>query len=386
MTHESLALRYRPRTFRDIAGQTPVQLPLYRMLHDRDGNPLDPPRIPHALLFTGCRGSGKTSTARIVGAALNCEADCKRPCGKCPSCEAVADSRSLDVMEIDAASAGGVGEIRRIKEAVSYLPTGVFKVVILDEAHSMSREAFNALLKLLEEPPEHTVFILVTTDARAILPTVFSRCMLFPFRRIPPAILAERLRLICTAEELPAEDDLLYAISERSDGGMRDAIMTLDQVTRVGISTLRHFEVLLGESDFAPAIVSALAAGNAARLFGLVENVLTQTGDCVAVASGLVSCLRDLLVLSAGGTVAALGDALAGRKALAAYLPDDRVVAALRVLWELRRTSGTDSRSGLDLALVMCMEKLHPRTNGTNGNGNGHAMLGVGEMRRLAAL
>jgi DNA polymerase-3 subunit gamma/tau len=386
MSYDSLALKYRPRTFRDIVGQTPVQLPLYRMLHDKEGNPLDPPKIPHALLFTGDRGSGKTSTARIVGAALNCEAGCRRPCGVCPSCLAVQSGGSLDIIEIDAASAGGVAEIRKIKNRVSYLPTGQYKVVILDEAHSMSTEAFNALLKVLEEPPENTVFILVTTDVSAILPTVYSRCMKFQFRRITPQVITERLRLICTTENLPADDDLLYAIAQRAEGGLRDAIMLLDQVTRVGVSTLKHLEVMLGETDYAPAMVTAMASGSPARLFGIVETVVSETGDCGAISRALISCLRDVLVLSSGGPVTALGDALAARQALSNYVSDDRVVAAMRVLWDLRRTSGIDTRSSLDLALVMCMDKLHPKT-ASNGHGtNGHAHLGVDEMRRLASL
>lgn len=385
MTQETLALKFRPIRFADIVGQVQAQLPLYRLLHDKEGIPLDPPLIPPALLFTGDRGSGKTSTARIVGAALNCQADAKRPCGNCPSCEAVQEGRSPDVMEIDAASTGGVAEIRRIKDSVSYLPSGAYKVVILDEAHSMSEAAFNALLKVLEEPPPNTVFILVTTDEEAILATVFSRCMKFAFRRIQPTVIRERLRFIATCEQRSADDELLYAIAERSAGGLRDAIMLFDQVSRIGISSLSHFEVLMGESDYAPDMVSAMAAGNAGILFGRVEQVLIQTGDCGVIASAVVACLRDLLVLSAGGTVSALGASLTVRQKLASYIPDDRVVAALRVLWELRRTAGMDTRSGLDLALIMCLDKLHPKT-AANGNGNGHSPMGVEDMRRLAAL
>jgi DNA polymerase-3 subunit gamma/tau len=383
---DSLALRYRPSTFRDIVGQTPVQLVLYRMLHDATGQPLDPPKIPHALLFTGPHGSGKTSTARIVGAALNCEAGCKRPCGKCPSCEAVQEGRSLDVMEIDAASSGGVQEIRRIKEAVSYMATGPYRVVILDEAHSMSRDAFNALLKVLEEPPERTVFILVTTEASKILGTVASRCMTFAFRRIAPSVVAERLRLICKQEHITADDALLGAIAERADGALRDAITLLDQMQRVGITTLHHFSEIMGEPDFAPELVGAMADGNPARLFEKTEKVLARTGDPAAVSAALVSCLKDLLVVSSGGSVTALGEALTVRQGLASRLADDKVCAALRVLWDLRCKGVGETRSGLDLGLVMCLDKLGPKQAApvANGNGNGHQSLSLDQMRSMA--
>lgn len=389
-TADSLALKYRPRSFADIAGQTPVQMVLYRMLHDKEGCPLPEPEVPHALLFTGSRGAGKTSTARIVAAALNCPAPCRRPCGKCPSCEAVQAGRNLDVREVDAASSGGVAEIRKLLESVAYAPAGPWRVVILDEAHSMSRDAFNALLKMLEEPPERTVFILVTTEADKILGTVASRCMPFPFRRIAPEVIARRLALISEAEHLGAEPALLAVIAERAEGGMRDALMSLDQVTRVGITTLRHFEVLMGESDFAPALISAMADGDAGTLFARVDGVLSQTGDYQMVTARLVSCLRDVLVLAAGGGVSALGESLAARQALAARCAPGAVAAALRVLWDLRCRGGGEPRSGLDLAVVMCMEKLHPRQpvavgGHHNGNGNGSRPLELDEMRRLAA-
>jgi DNA polymerase III subunit gamma/tau len=389
----SLALKYRPASFADLVGQKPVQLVLQRMLHDRQGNPLEEHAVPHGLLLTGGRGSGKTSTARILAAALNCEEPCRRPCGKCPSCEAVASGRNLDVMEIDAASNGGVAEIRKLRESVSYAPAGLCRVVILDEAHSMSRDAFNSLLKILEEPPEHTVFILITTDVTKIPETVASRCTPFAFRRIPPEIIVKRLQMICGLEEITAEPALLEVIAERAQGGLRDAINLLDQVQRVGITTLRHYEVLNGETDFAPLLIAAMSDGDAGTLFARLEHILSQTGDYQLVTTQLAWCLRDILVLGAGGSVQAQGEALSMRQALAHRLSAHAVAAALRVLWSQRCQPPGEPRSGLDLAVVMCMEKLCPRQPqpapyaGPDGhaNGNGRVPLDLDEMRRLAA-
>lgn len=348
---ESLALRYRPREFSAVVGQRSVQVILRQMVVKDD--------VPSALLFDGSRGCGKTTTARVLAAALNCEVQ-PGPCGACPSCRAVFDGTSLDVLEIDAASNGLVGDIRTLREQVMYSTGGRKRVVLLDEAHSMSREAFNALLKTLEEPPPDTVFILLTTEPGRILETVLSRCMTFTFNRIPLQAMIDRLQFICDAEGLDAEPALLGLIAERADGGMRDAVMALDQVTRVGIRTAVDYLDLLGEKDFAPGLVRALADGDLPVVFGVIEEQMARMGDPVAISSALVGLLREVLVLQGGGTLPRQGEALSAREALARQLSPGQVFAAMRVLWSVKTQirTGDDQRAALDLAAVMVVDAL----------------------------
>lgn len=348
-TVESLALKYRPRTFEDVVGQRAVQVVLKQMVLKQE--------VPHALLFDGSRGCGKTTTARILAAALNCEQQ-PGPCAVCSSCVAVAEQTSLALLEVDAASNGLVEDIRNLRQVVRYSSGADKRVVVLDEAHSMSREAFNALLKTLEEPPDDTVFILLTTEPRRILDTVVSRCMNFTFSRISVADMVGRLREICRQESLDVQDDLLFVIAERADGGMRDAVMTLDQVTRVGIRTAADFLELLGVQDFGPTLVACLAVAGGkeglARAYGVADEQWARTGDPLAVIAALTSTLRDVLVLHGGGTITAQGKALEERRALAQRVPAYRIFAALRVLWEVRSKLrvGGDRKTDLDLAVV----------------------------------
>lgn len=380
----TLALKYRPKLFSDITGQRPVWLVLRKMVQ------LD--QVPSALLFTGSRGCGKTSTARILAAALNCDGTNGEPCGTCPSCEAVADGTAFSVTEIDAASNGLVADIKKLHHDLMYESGGKYRVVLLDEAHSMSKEAFNALLKLLEEPPPRTIFVLLTTEKGKIPPTVASRCMPFPFRRIAVPEIVGRLSAICTAEwpEAVIDPALLSDIAERADGGMRDAVMLLDQARSVGILTLAQYQSMTGDSDFGPALITAMADGDTAGLFSLLDRLVCDSGDYTLISSRMVRCLTDILVLVSGGTPVAQGASLAARKALAARLSPQHVTASLRVLWELRTKVrvGSDPRSSLELAVVMCLEQLKPKVAVVPAatNGNGHGKMDVAEMQRLAGV
>ena len=359
----SLALRYRPHTFAEVTGQKLAAVPLYRMA--RLGT------VPQALLLAGVRGCGKTSTARILAAALNCESEDhaaeRWPCGSCPSCEAVAAGNSLDVIEVDAASNGGVDAVRGLRDLVAYGSPGQWKVVLLDEAHSMSRDAFNALLKILEEPPERTCFILLTTEAGKILPTVASRCMEFTFRRIPADLITKRLAQICVAEQLDAEPGLLAAIAARVDGGMRDAVMLLDQAhcALQDQMTLEHFQAVFGDSDYGVPLVAAMASGDYPAMYAALDEAVAQAGEPAAVTGKLVDVLADLLVLcspgGSGGALTAQGAPLEARKELAARLDVPRLTRAMGVLWDLQtRVRVEDRRAGLKLACVVAAEKLCP--------------------------
>jgi DNA polymerase-3 subunit gamma/tau len=363
-----LDLTYRPHRFGEVAGQKYTVAVLNALCRRRT--------IPSALLFHGSPGSGKTTSARIVAAALNCEATpgpaSLWPCGVCASCKAVVNGTSLDVIEIDAASNGSVERIREIRELVQYGTAGQWRVVILDEAHSMSRDAFNAVLKVLEEPPERTVFVLCTTEPGKILETVVSRCSPFEFTRLPPAVVAARLREVCTLEGIPVSDDLLARLAEQSAGIMRNGLKLLDQAASVGIKDLGAWLKLTGDDDFAPAVLAAAATGDHARLFAELDRVLLAHSDYSQITAALVGCLRDVLVLGAGGTVTVQGEALAARQNLAQGTDSRRVVNAMRVLWDLQvRVRTEDKRAGLELAVTMVADKLCPAQSRAMTNGTG---------------
>src|SRR5512136_1553831 len=219
MAAQALYRRWRSQTFEDVVGQEHVTLTLRNAL--REG------RISHAYLFAGPRGTGKTSTARILAKAVNCLADelTARPCNKCRICTAITEGRQLDLIEIDAASNRGIDEIRDLREKIGFRPNEArYKVYIIDEVHMLTKEAFNALLKTLEEPPPHALFVLATTEPDRVPETVRSRCQRFDFRRVPIAKISEHLAAILQAEGAQAAPEALLAIARRSTGSMRDAI------------------------------------------------------------------------------------------------------------------------------------------------------------------
>lgn len=378
----TLALMYRPRVFADVIGQRSVSVILSKMV-ERD-------KVPTALLFTGSRGCGKTSTARILAAALNCvTVGSFDPCGECVSCKSVYDGTSLDVLEIDAASNGLVADIRQLREHILYAVGGRKRVVLLDEAHGLSKEGFDALLKTLEEPPPDTVFVLLTTEPGRIPETVISRCMEFVFRRVPISEIALRLTRICEYENLVVDADLLTAIAERADGGLRDAIMLLDQLTRVGVSTLAEYAEIMDESDCAPTLLSAMAEGNAALVYQLLDAEMYRRGDPSVVLSALVSGLRDVVVLAGGGVLSSQGERLASRVRLVHAISPQLALSALRVLWDLksRTRAGDDQRSCLDLVSAVLTETLganrvNPSVSLLSSN-NGKQRLTLEDMRRL---
>lgn len=348
---ETLALKYRPRTFSDITGQKATRVVLREFVRKDE--------VPPGLLFHGVRGTGKTTAGRILAAALNCEAE-ERPCTQCAECKAIVAGNSLSVLELDAASNGNVGAIRNLTEQLRYSVGGKYRVVLLDEAHSMSREAFDALLKTLEEPPPGTIFVLLTTEKGRIPETVESRLMPFEFQRISVAEIVSRLDYICQQEGFNVTPELLVHIAERSRGGLRDSVMTLDQVTRVGVRTPEEFALLIGEVDFAPDLVSAMLDGDVGRAMEVLDGQLTRSGDMAMLSSQIVYCLRDLLVLHSGGKIASQGRALEVRRALVARTSAASVFAAMRVLWELKTKvrHGDDLRAALELAVVVCLQAL----------------------------
>lgn len=356
---EALTLRYRPKTFGDLVGQRPIQVVLRQMVSRN--------RVPAGLLFEGGSGTGKTTTARILAAALNCEAPSADagglPCGTCPSDKAIYDGTSLDVIEIDAASNGLVGDIRALRDQVSYSVGGRCRVIILDEAHSMSSAAFDALLKTLEEPPPATVFLLLTTEPGRLPSTVLNRLMPFAFKRLANAEIAARLRYICGQEEQHVDEALCVALAERADGSLRNAVMSLDQALSADIRTFDAYSDVMGDGDYAPQLATALAQGDLPAAYDIVDRAIARTGDPSAVTNGLVTVYKEALILCSGGSSSRQGDALAQRQRLADRLDPVTIVAAMRILWDLRtKLRGSDDpRIGLDLAVTLIAD-IHPRS------------------------
>ena len=238
MSYLVLARKWRPQTFDDIVSQEYVTLSLR--------NAVSSGKIAHAFIFSGPRGVGKTSTARILAKALNCSGGpTPEPCSECTFCREIADGKSLDVIEIDAASHTGVNDVREIIENVKYLPaSGKYKIYIIDEAHMLSQSAFNALLKTLEEPPPHVLFILATTEAHKIPVTILSRCQRYDFRKVPVEKIKENLGAITGKENIKVAEETLYIVAQEADGSMRDALSLMDQLLATFGNDIAHDDAL----------------------------------------------------------------------------------------------------------------------------------------------
>lgn len=296
MAAQALYRRWRSQTFEEVVGQEHVTLTLRNAL--REG------RMSHAYLFTGPRGTGKTSTARILAKAINCLEDDlhARPCNRCRICLAITEGRLLDLIEIDAASNRGIDEIRDLREKIGFRPNEArFKVYIIDEVHMLTKEAFNALLKTLEEPPEHVVFVLATTEPDRVPETVRSRCQRFDFRRIPTREIVEHLSNILQAEGGRAEIEALTAIARRATGSMRDAVSLLDQLLSYGddILTLARVESILGlvNAQTIGQLVDHMADHDTAAGLALIGRLVAEGVELGEVVDQIIAYLRGVLLV-----------------------------------------------------------------------------------------
>jgi DNA polymerase-3 subunit gamma/tau len=299
MSYQVLARKYRPQRFSEVIGQEHITTTLR--------NAIAQGRLHHAYLFTGVRGVGKTTVARILAKALNCENPSdNEPCGKCSPCTEITASRSLDVQEIDGASNTGVDDVREIRERAKYLPSsGRYKIYIIDEVHMLSTPAFNALLKTLEEPPAHVVFIFATTEAHKIPATILSRCQRYDFRRIPPALSAAALRRIAGEEKVAISDEAIGMIARESTGSLRDAQSLFDQAIAFSGNDISAGSIksMLGSLDrtLLFEVVGSTIERDVDRALGVLDEIFKTGADLTRFAGDMLELLRHLLVIAECG-------------------------------------------------------------------------------------
>ncbi len=346
-----LALKYRPISFDQVIGQKSVSVFLAHMTAKKI--------LPTLMVFDGVHGSGKTSSARIIGAAMHCE-NTNAPCGECFSCKDVFDGISMAVTEIDAASHGKVADMEILRSELNYSNGANGRLVILDEAHAISREGFKSMLKTFEEAPEGTKFILVTTEPRKIPETIMSRAMRFTFNKVPIPEISARLNHINTAENLNTEQDLLLLIADKANGSVRDAIMLLDKLSRIGIKTTQEYAAVTGDRDLGPLLLEAMLDGGSAKAMKLATMEVQDSGDAEVIPESLSNLLRDLLLLKEGMPIQRQGSALESRQKLSERVSKVQIMNGLRVLWDLKtKMQHSEAYYEVYLAVAMISEAFY---------------------------
>ena len=391
MVYQALYRVWRPQKFEDMAGQEHITKTLK--------NALAKEQFSHAYLFNGPRGTGKTSAAKIVAKAINCElAPTDEPCNECPSCLAISEGRLSDVIEIDAASNNGVDEIREIRENVKYAPSSArYKVYIIDEVHMLSQGAFNALLKTLEEPPEHVIFILATTEPHKIPLTIISRCQRFDFKRIPLQSIVDRLIFIAKEQGIQASVDPLTLVAKASDGGMRDALSILDQVVAFATGDVTVEDVLevtgLVSQGLISKVVDEVHQKNAPEAVKAVNGLVDRGKDPEKFTEDLMHYYRDLLLYK---TSEELGEHLERVqiddtfKRLASELETEAIYSAIHALNEAQQAMrwSNQPRVLLEVAMVKLSHGPTPARSNQEVAASDSALFSRIEMleKKLAAL
>ena len=351
MSYTVLARKWRPKRFAEVVGQQHVVQALV--------NSLAAERLHHAYLFAGTRGVGKTTVARILAKALNCnEGVVAEPCGTCEACLAIDEGRFVDLLEVDAASRTRVDDTRELLDNVQYAPThGRYKIYLIDEVHMLSNHSFNALLKTLEEPPPHVMFLLATTDPQKLPVTVLSRCLQFNLKRLTPTQIQEQLEKICAAEEVEAETEGLKALAKGAEGSMRDALSLLDQAIAFGGGQVQReaVEAMLGTIDRSHLInlLDGLAAGDGSALMNEVAELDEQAPNYSFVLDGLMGALQRIAVIQLVGSDAATDDDEALVRLTGEMSPED-VQLYYQIALQGRRdlAACADWRSAFEMTLL----------------------------------
>lgn len=362
MPAQALYLKYRPQTFDDVVGQEHITNTLK--------NALELGRIAHAYLFTGTRGTGKTSTARILAKAVNCTSTTKpKPCNECAICRAINQERLLDLVEIDAASNTGVDNIRDLRDKVDFRPTEArYKVYIIDEAHMLSNAAFNALLKTLEEPPPHVIFILATTEANRLPATITSRCQRFDFRRATVQELVGQLGDIAKKEKMDIEPAALELVARQANGSFRDGTSLLDQLTAYSSDTvsLAHVQRLLGAAsrETIHDIISSLAQHDLARGIAAIGSAVDAGADPRQVARDMVEYMRGVMLSAVKGDSSLnVGDETRSEmQELATRLNPEQAVHAIRLFSQAALDLRNSASPTLPLEMAFVEAALEPTT------------------------
>lgn len=294
MAYQALYRKYRPSNFDEVVGQQPIIQTLKNAIVQN--------RIAHAYLFCGPRGTGKTSIAKIFAKMLNCEDESNKPCGKCTNCKMVQNGSHPDIIEIDAASNNGVDEVRNLIDKVKYAPMqGKYKVYIIDEVHMMTTGAFNALLKTIEEPPAHVVFILATTEPNKVIPTIISRCQRFDFNKVSQKDIEKRLSIVCKEEKIEIDPEAISLIAQLADGGMRDSLSILDQCiaycsSNITVDNVREIYGVLTTSDIGK-LFEHLYAHEVDALIQQIQECSDKGMDLKRLTSDFITLLKESIIL-----------------------------------------------------------------------------------------
>jgi len=347
-----LARKYRPQTFEEVVGQEHITRTLQ--------NGLKKGKIGHSYLFSGPRGVGKTSVARILAKALNCEKGVTpEPCNKCSLCKEITAGKSMDVLEIDGASNRRIDEIRNLREGIGYAPVKArYKVYIIDEVHMLTTEAFNALLKTLEEPPPHVVFIFATTDPQKVPPTILSRCQRFDFRKLTTGEIYKKLSEIADLENISITPDSLKAISLRADGALRDAESMLDQLISYseGEITIQDVKEVFGfiDKEFYINLITGILKKNDRKIISTIESVFEKGYNIKEFVYGIIDFIRNLVFYRLEVPNPSLVEEEPEMKELAHKADEDTLVAMLNLASEMERTLRAIpySRAALELYLL----------------------------------